>query len=83
MLRKNKAKGTELEEILLQNSYLICCLVSETVQSLATIDRASELANMWSALINQCKSEHNHTLRKVHQQLINKNMSSTENQISY
>ena len=80
---KERVIDKDLEDRMLAKSYLVRCLTPETVQSLEATEKAGESGSLWLALMNQCQSQHKHTLRDVHQQLINIKMSTTESLVAY
>lgn len=64
------AKSDEelLENRMMANSYIIRCLDPETIQYLEESENSAENGFLWLKLIEQRQSNHNHTLREVHQQ---------------
>lgn len=68
---------------MLARSYLIRCLAPSTAQTLRATAKEGDKGNLWTALIDQCQSNHKHTLRDIHKQLTNIKMKSTESLVSY
>ena len=88
LLNATEDEKTDLKEEKLENeslaySYLIRCLDPETVQALEATETVDENGSLWKALLTQCQSEQKHTLREIHQQLINVEMSPSESLVAY